>query len=998
MTSFKSSSLCFLSCLCITGWASTQSLPNNVTFPFYDVANTVCLNSNCNVNNLFGAQFDSSFLGATTSFSLLGNGYQLSFSNCQAPVQDDTALISSSGSLSLSNLSKLVISNNISTGSEGLISGSTTSINNCSYLIFTNNRTSYSPVVSTTGAGGDSTEGTTTTVNCCCGSVLKTEQKLSITNINKKITFENNSGNFGSAILNKTDATCDINKNFCPITFSQNYATCGGGAIYDGSVTFEGNTRSITFSGNTAANGLATVTPQPSVVIAAGSGGAICCPTKSVTFNNNTNPITFSYNSAAKDGGAIYTTTCTLNTNSDFFFIKNSATENGGAICARSLTMKTIGDTNFYHNRAQQGGAIYISSSVGDTTSTADSSLTLTAGRGIMTFAGNTINTRPGVRNAIQLDGDAKITSISASGDAKIIFYDPITNTNPGTTAGDTGAGTTPNEIIINTTGYSGSVVFSSALLSLSEQFHPENSLSSLCGKVVIQDGQLVVTDNATLNVLGLTADPGRLTLGSGADIGLLTSSGTPPTTTLPTATDFSIKNLGCDVTSYLSPTWETATVNSGAQTITLEGQLAVVCEDPETTYDNSLLASSLTIPFATFTSNNNNNPTATSFTTGEIPVPDHYGYQGSWESSWSAPLLSPTPNGGVPSGTDNRTLYLIWNPSPSPYASYILAPERRGELVPNSLWSSFFAAQIFANSLLGDHIQGEHEGWGSSIKALGAYSHQRPRSQYDGFSGRHGGYQTNIRIYYPDQAALGIAFGQLYGQIKSKLYQAKSSEQMVFFGLFGNLPVATPNREIHFAWESAYVYAKNHMTTNYSRSYLQTPLQSQATWYNNVYYVSVSVNHPFLLWFDITQILAEQFHLTGFISAECFGGWQSAFQESGSLARKFSRGKGHNLSLPVGFVSTWYTPFKRAPSTLMLKFAYKPDVYRTNPHTNMTIITNSETFTIRGIPLTRNGVLLQLHDDIQFSQRITGYIDYVYNSKQASINHRIITGIQSIF
>lgn len=81
-----------------------------------------------------------------------------------------------------------------------------------------------------------------------------------------------------------------------------------------------------------------------------------------------------------------------------------------------------------------------------------------------------------------------------------------------------------------------------------------------------------------------------------------------------------------------------------------------------------------------------------------------------------------------------------------------------------------------------------------------------------------------------------------------------------------------------------------------------------------------------------------------------------------------------------------------------MLKFAYKPDVYRTNPHTNMTIITNSETFTIRGIPLTRNGVLLQLHDDIQFSQRITGYIDYVYNSKQASINHRIITGIQSIF
>lgn len=986
--SFRSSLFSFLPCLSIIsiGWASTQtSLPSDATFPFYNVTTTLCLTSNCKITNLFGAQFDTSFLGADSSFSLQGNKYQFFCSHCQAPTKDNAALISSTGNLTLDNLSKLTLTGNISTGSDGLISGATTSIAHCKCLIFTNNRTSYTPVATITSGTG-----ATTTINCFCGSVLKTESTLSITDTRKEITFQSNSGNFGSAILNKTDATCNIHKNSCPISFLQNYATCGGGAIYDGTVTFEDNTNSIIFSGNTAANGLETVTPQPTAVIAAGSGGAICCPTKSITFNNNSDPIIFSYNLAEKDGGAIYTTTCNLNTTSNLFFIKNSATENGGAICAKSLNITTSGDTVFYNNRAKQGGAIYIGSTVGDTTSP-DSSLTIKASKGKMTFAGNSINSRPGIRNAIQLDGDAKIASISASGDAKITFYDPIINNNPGTA--------NPaqlQDIIINTTGCSGSVVFSAKTLSLSEQFQTDNSLSSLCGKVIIQDGQLVVTNNASLEILGLTADSGRLTLGSGASIGVLTPTGGGGTGN-PAATNFTINNLGCDVASYLDPSWEGATVRSGANTITLTGELAVFDEDPITTYDNPLLATPLSIPFVTF-SQTSGNPTTTGFTPGIISVPEHDGYQGSWQSSWTAPLLSPTPNGGVPSGTANHTLYLIWNPTPTVRASYILSPERRGELVPNSLWASFFASQAFANSLLGDRLYEESEGLKSSIKALGTYSHQSPRAQRDGFSGRHAGYQANICINYPDQATLGISFGQLYGQIKSKLYKAKSSEQMIFFGLFGNLPIATLNNEIHIAWESAYVYTKNHMTTNYSYSPLQTPPVSQATWYNNTYYASISMNHPFFLWCDLTQILAEQLHLTGFVSIECFGGWQNEFKEKGSLIRKFSRGNGHNLSLPIGFVSQWYTPFKKAPSTLVFKFAYKPDIYRVNPHTTMTILANSESFPVHGIPLTRNGFLLQVHDDIQLSNHITGYIDYIYDSKQASTNHRIITGIQGVF
>ena len=126
--SFRSSLFSFLPCLSIIsiGWASTQTaLPSDATFPFYNVTTTLCLTSNCKITNLFGAQFDTSFLGADSSFSLQGNKYQFFCSHCQAPTKDNAALISSTGNLTLDNLSKLTLTGNISTGSDGLISGVT---------------------------------------------------------------------------------------------------------------------------------------------------------------------------------------------------------------------------------------------------------------------------------------------------------------------------------------------------------------------------------------------------------------------------------------------------------------------------------------------------------------------------------------------------------------------------------------------------------------------------------------------------------------------------------------------------------------------------------------------------------------------------------------------------------------------------------------------------------------------------------------------------------
>ncbi|WP_228368790.1 polymorphic outer membrane protein middle domain-containing protein [Chlamydia psittaci] len=951
--------------------------------PLYDIGEAFYLTSNCFIENVYGAKFPSSFLGSSSDLTIFGKQRSLTFSQCHAPAKEGASLISAANTLTLSNLSKLVLNENISTGKHGLISGKDISITSSKTVTVINNRTPYTPVV--TESQPDSV-----TVNCFCGSAVHTTTSLNITKIRNQITFGSNSGNFGAALLNDTNASCNIENNSAAISFSQNFAACGGGAIYDGTVTFKNNSGPITLSGNTAANGLLSNTPNPAKVIGSGCGGAICVPTKSVSFVDNTGGCDINNNLAQKDGGAIYATTCSFSNNSPTYIMKNSAKENGGAICAKVLTINSQDPMVFFNNRAQKGGAIYIDSAVGNTTDPSDSTLSLTAKSGDMVFIGNTLDSRPGVRNAIHIEGNSKITALNASGISNIIFHDPITN------LGTTGAGRNGaqlNTITVNAPGYSGSVKFTSETLTISEKLNPANTTSSLFGKVVIQDGQLIVTNNAKLNVLGLTAETGRLTLGSGASIGLLSTTGGSN----PTPENFTISKLGCDVQSYLTSDFSPAKVTtSDNKTITLSGSLDLVSENNAELYDNPLLQSALSFPFATFTSNSGD-PTKTDFPGGTLVVPQHYGYQGVWSSSWTVPILAPTPSGGIPSGTNNRTLYVVWRPEPTHRAPYILDPERRGELVSNTLWTSFLATQVFSEALEETFLS-QHEGVLVSAKAIGNYIRQPIQKLHEGFKGRYGGYQASIGINYPDEASIGLAFGQLYGQVKSKPYDTHSTEQISLFAFFGKFLVATENTATNISWEATYGYAVNHMKTNYLNSITQRTKKSKGRWHNNTYYASVSVEHPFLTWCTLTRKVARDFDFSGFISAEFMGGWQNAFAEKGDLPRSFSRGRGHNITLPIGFTSEWHTPFRKAPSTLTLKLAYKPDVYRVNPHNVVTILANNESIPITGAPISRNGFYLQMHDSVELSEHTTGFIDYVFDSKKSYASHRVVTGLQGKF
>ncbi|WP_139414218.1 polymorphic outer membrane protein middle domain-containing protein [Chlamydia abortus] len=982
--SLRSPSFCFLACLCSSGWVAAQTInQTNLTPPLYDIGEAFYLTSNCFIEDVYGAKFPSSFLGSSSNLNIFGKQRSLTFSQCHAPAKEGASLISAAEALTLSHLSKLVLNENISIGKHGLISGKDITITSSKAVIVTNNRTPYAPVVVT-----ESSPPNSVTVNCFCGSAVHTETSLNITKIRNQITFGSNSGNFGAALLNDTNASCNIENNSAAISFSQNFAACGGGAIYDGTVTFRNNSGPIALLGNTAAKGLQSKTPNPPKVIGSGCGGAICVPTKSVSFVDNTGGCNISSNLAQKDGGAIYATTCTFANTSPTYITKNSAKENGGAICARALTVNAQGPMVFFNNRAQKGGAVYIDSAVGNTSEPAASTLSLTAKSGDMVFIGNMLDGRPGVRNAIHMEGDSKVTALNASSLSNLIFHDPITNTGPVSRSGSQ-----LNTITVNSPGYSGSVKFTSETLTISEKLNPANTTSSLFGKVVIQDGQLIVTNNARLQVLGLTAETGRLTLGSGAGIELLSTTGDSS----PTAENFEIKKLGCDIQSYLNPNFSPAYVTtSNSKTITLSGSLDLVSVNDAELYDTPLLQEALSFPFATFTSNSGD-PTTSSFNAGPLAVPEHYGYQGVWSSSWTTPLLAPTPNGGIPSGTSNRTLYVVWRPEPTHRAPYILDPERRGEIVSNTLWTSFLATQVFSEALEENSLN-QNEGVLVSAKAIGNYIRQPIHKSHEGFKGRYGGYQASIGINYPDEASIGLAFGQLYGQVKSKPYDTHSTEQISVFAFFGKFLLATENTATNISWEAAYGYAVNRMKTNYLNPITQRTRKSKGRWHNNTYYAAVSVEHPFLTWCTLTRKVAHDFDFSGFISAEFMGGWQNAFAEQGYLPRSFSRGRGHNIALPIGFTSEWHAAFKKAPSTLTLKLAYKPDIYRVNPHNVVTILANNESIPVTGAYISRNGFYLQVHDSVELSQHTTGFVDYVFDSKESYASHRVITGLQGTF
>lgn len=988
--SLRSTSFCFLACLCAYSYGLAGSplvLPPDVTIPFK--GDDICLNGDCAFVNIYaGAEQGSIISSNGNDLTITGQNHELSFTDSQGPVLKDYAFISATDSVTLRDFSTLMFSKNISSGEKGMISGKTVSISGVDRVIFWDNSVRYSPLASTTGQQPPAPAPTTN--DALKGSIFGVETSVEISRIQKELLFDNNSGNFGTVCHGGPQGNAKFTVKECKgkIAFTDNIASCGGGVIYKGDVLFQDNEGAILFRGNAANDdlGILAVTQQTPADVG-GGGGAICSPDKTVTFKGNKGPITFDYNFAKGRGGAVQTQTFTLIADNAVFFSNNTAEKGGGAIYAPTVDISTNGGAIlFERNRAAEGGAICVSAPANNPPN--NGKLTLNAADGDMIFSGNMTNDRPGERNAIRILDNGTVVSLNASGLSKLIFHDPVVQNNPTTPTPPPPAPATPGTVTINDSG-SGSVVFTAESLTPSEKLNVLNATSNFPGALTVSGGELVVTEGATLTTGSITATAGRVTLGSGASLSAVSSGGG-------NASTCTVSKLGIDLESFLTPNYVNAKL--GADTtvaVNNNPTLDLVMNNQAEIYDNPLFMNSLTIPFVTLVSNRNNNITKGTVTLNNADA-KHYGYQGTWSVDWSKPPLAPDPKGMVPPNLNN-TLYLTWRPA-SNYGVYTLDPQRKGELVPNSIWVSGSALRTFTNGLK-EHFVSRDVGFVASLQALGDYILNYVQDDRDGFLARYGGFQAVAASHYENGGIFGVAFGQLYGQTKSRLWHSKDAGNITMLSCFGRSYIDIKGTETVVYWESAYGYSVHRMHTQYFNNITQKFEHSKCRWHNNSYYAFVGAEHNFLEYCIPTRQLARDYDLTGFMRFEMSGGWSSASRETGALPRYFGRGSGHNMSLPIGVVAHAVSHVRRSPpSTLTMNIGYRPDIWRVTPHCNMEILANGVVTPIQGSSLARHAFFLEVHDTLYIHHLGRAYMNYSLDARHRQTTHFVSLGLNRIF
>lgn len=810
-----------------------------------------------------------------------------------------------------------------------------------------------------------------------------------------------------------------------------------GGAICvgDGSVAVSGNSSPITFISNSATN----------------NAGAIYAKTFSL---HATAPVTFDQNLAAGKGGAIATSALSIEADADVLFSMNKSIE-GGAICiSKDMGSNPSSGTSSSLSLVARGGNIVFSDNTLAVASSTHNAMILehdTAIQQIVAYGtskiifhdpiiqkgstGTTVYTLSGAPHAtdpiitynlLPSDSASSFDLQPSADDVENLHQDatslqkavsnqvsleerPLEATNFTSPAPSPRAGiaTIPtvnfNQVLTSSTGGSseapsGYVIFSGHKLSSVETLIFQNYTSVLLANVHLNSGYLVLSDNARLRTLGLTiSGTGLLVLGSGGGVELVRDASAVASSATSSIRNFSVTNIGCEALSFLKPTYSPAILDAGSQTVTLTGTVKLVSEDDVSLYDNPILAKSVAFPFVTLTSSaTSNGITMTSFTPGDIATEEHYGFQGQWFSSTVRPLQKPSPSGGIPPAIAN-TVYMAWDATSPNYITYLLDPARRGELVPNSLWSSFSAMRTFSESLE-ETITNEREGVTLSIKGLGTISTCNTHDRREGFSEKLGGYQATASIQYLDNTLLGVSFGQLYGRIKSRPYDYKNTEHVTLASILGRFPILTRCSETRLTWEACYAYTANSMKTDYTTLKTSRLRRSKGLWHNNSYYAQLFAEYPFLEQIDFLRCFVDRYNVVGFIGSEFIGGWQQSFTETGDLIRRFKRGKGYVITTPVGLRSEWYSKIGCSPVYLTLRAVFRPDVVRVVPHTDMTIVESKVTNAIHGASLARYAGSLGCNGRVMLTRNASWSFDYLADVRKGASSQRLSTGLQRSF
>lgn len=394
---------------------------------------------------------------------------------------------------------------------------------------------------------------------------------------------------------------------------------------------------------------------------------------------------------------------------------------------------------------------------------------------------------------------------------------------------------------------------------------------------------------------------------------------------------------------------------------------------DDTDTYSNNQWANTLSfnlLDSSNIVDLNNQLSGIQSQTSGSALVSGPYQYSGTWSYEWVGTQLVATwtPLAGI---TD-------------------VDPELEGNIVSNSMWSSASNVKSLSHAALANtnilRIQSnlQNNFW---MKGIGDFAYDDSSADLDGYSYDGGGYAAGADVKIAPKSLIGVAFGQLIGNNKSELYNAKIKQESMMGSIYAaHLKTLNKNNSLLWTFAGSYGDTENSMSTHYSDG-----KNSTGSWNNNAYFVETQLE-----W----RIAPEGKNWTykPFIGLEYTDVNLESFTEKGDKVRFFDEGKYKSLALPIGFGVEHQSRFGTKTWLNSLSLAYVPDVYREAPHTQATRVSNGFSWKDQGSKASIHTLRASINSTLQLNTAWTAYAGYTFEARGGASYHNVNAGTSYSF
>ncbi|WP_231881967.1 polymorphic outer membrane protein middle domain-containing protein [Candidatus Chlamydia sanziniae] len=360
--------------------------------------------------------------------------------------------------------------------------------------------------------------------------------------------------------------------------------------------------------------------------------------------------------------------------------------------------------------------------------------------------------------------------------------------------------------------------------------------------------------------------------------------------------------------------------------------------------YENHSLSKSQEFSFLEFSALG----TVTLTNVPAVPVeshPQHFGYQGTWALTW-VPDTTSSPKTNKATATWTKT-------------GYIPNPERRGPLVPNSLWGAFVDIRGL-QAMLERSANTLYQQRGFWVAGLANFLHKDKTETRRGYRHTSAGYVLGAGTQTASEDVFQVAFCQLFGRDQDHLV-AKNRADMYSGAVYYQHTGVTKDFSRFFSQDAglethplvleaqlAYGHTSNEMKTRYTRY-----SEVQGNWGNDMLSVElggrVLYSPKSVSWLD---------SYAPYVKLQVVYAHQEDFEEQGREGRVFTNSNLFNVAVPLGLRMEKF--LENEEGSFDVTVAYVPDVIRSNPDSTTSLVISGVSWKTLSADLSRQAVVFR--------------------------------------